>query len=163
MVVINEAADKFKNMQSELCEFLFDLLREINVLEREFVKRDKKIEEEKRFDEIKTLWSDLRERYGEIVKNKCTEKLLAKGYGQSFSSEITYAFADEDFKGIDGKGCTVTFQMNAPKKAVIEARYKRSSLERADKFTLIKQGDEWFVDAHNWWSEYDNIRHRGRI
>ncbi len=163
MEIINESADKFKNMQAELCEFLFGMLREINVLEREFVARDKKITEEKRFGEFNALWSDLRERYGGIVKDKCTEKLLAKGYGQSFSSEITYEFAEEDFKGIDGKGCTVTFQMNAPRKAVIEARYKRSSQERADKFTLIKQGDKWLVDAHNWWSEYDYVWHRGHI
>lgn len=163
MEIINEAADKFKNMQAELCNLLFGMLREINVLEREFVVRNKKIEEEKRFSEFNALWSDFRERYGEIVKDRCTEKLLAKGYGQSFYSEITYAFAEEDFEGIDGKGCTVTFQMNAPKRAVIEVRYKRSSLEQADKFTLIKQGDKWLVDAHNWWSEYDNVWHRGHI
>lgn len=163
MEIINEAADKFKNMQAELCEFLFGMLREINVLEREIIMRDKKITEEKRFGEFNALWSDLRERYGAIVNDKCTEKLISKGYGQSFSSEITYAFAEEDFKGIDGKDCTVTFHMNSPRKAVIEARYKRSSQERADKFTMIKQGDKWLIDAHNWWSEYDYIWHRGHI
>ena len=163
MEIINEAADKFKDKQAELCDFLFDMLLEINVLEREFVARDKKITEEKSFSEFNALWSDLRERYGRIVKDKCTENLLAKGYGQSFSSEITYEFAEEDFKGIDGKGCTVIFQMNAPRRAVIEARYKRSSQERADKFTLIKQDDKWLIDAHNWWSEYDYVWHRGHI
>lgn len=163
MEIINEAADKFKNMQDELCKFLLDMLREINVLEREFVVRSKEMYEEQRFSEINDLCSNLRERYGGIVKDKCTEKLLAKGYGQSFYSEITYLFAEDDFEGIDGKGCTVTFQMNVPKRAVIEARYKRSSQERADKFTLIKQGDIWLVDAHNWWSEYDYVWHRGHI
>lgn len=163
MEIINEANEKFKDRQAELCEFLFAMLREINVLEREIIMRDKKITEEKRFGEFDALWRDLRERYGATVKDKCTDKLLSKGYGHSFSSEITYAFAEEDFKGIDGKGCTVTFQMTAPRKAVIEARYKRSSKERADKFTLIKQGDKWLVDAHNWWSGYDCVWHRGNI
>ena len=150
MEIINEAADKFKDKQSELCEFLFGMLREINILEREFVACDKKLFEEKRFSETKDMFAEYRERYREIVKDKCTEKLLAKGYGQSFYSEITYLFTEEDFKGIDGKACTITFQMNAPRRAVIEARYKRSSQERADKFTLIKQGDKWLIDAHNW-------------
>lgn len=163
MRIINQAAEKFKNMQAELCEFLFGMLREINVLEREFVARDKKLFEEKRFSETREMFAEYRECYGAIVKEKCTEKLLSKPYGMSLNSEILYAFAEEDFEGIDGKGCTVTFEMNAPKRAVIEARYKRSSQERADKFTLIKQGDKWLVDAHNWWSEYDFVWHRGNI
>ena len=37
MEIINEADEKFKDRQGELCEMLFGMLREINALEREFV------------------------------------------------------------------------------------------------------------------------------
>lgn len=163
MIINNEAAEKFKDKQDELCVFLFDMLRRINILEREFVALDKQLFEEKRFPETKAMFAEYCRRYGEIVKDKCTEKLLAKPYGMSLNSEILYAFAEEDFKGADGKECVVTFQMNAPKRAVIEFRCKRSSQERADKFTLIKQDDRWLVNSHDWWSEYDCVWHRGNI
>lgn len=163
MIINNEAAEKFKGMQDELCGFLFDMLRRINVLEREFVVRDKQLFDEKRFSETKDMFAEYRRRYGEIVKDKCTEKLLAKPYGMSLNSEVLYLFAEEDFIGADGKDCVVTFQMNAPKRAVIEFRCKRSSQERADKFTLIKQDDKWLVNSHDWWSEYDHVWHRGNI
>lgn len=163
MEIINEASEKFKDKQDELCGLLFDMLRRINALEREFIARDKKLFEEKRFSETKDMFAEYRERYGEIVKDKCTEKLLAKPYGMSLNSEILYAFAEEDFKGIDRKECVVTFQMNSPKRAVIEFRCKRSSQERADKFTLVKQDEKWLVNSHDWWSEYDCVWHRGGI
>lgn len=163
MEIINEASEKFKDNQDELCGMLFDMLRRINALEREFVARGKQLFEEKRFSETKAMFAEYRERYGEIVGDKCTEKLLSKPYGMSLNTPILYAFAKEDFVGVDGKECVVTFQMNAPKRAVIEFRFKRSSKERADKFTLIKQGEKWRVNAHDWWTEYDRVWHRGHI
>ena len=165
MDIINEAADKFKDKQSELCEFLFKMLREINDLEREFVARSVKFQEkipalnrEQIHAEQTLFWRELRERYGKIVKDKCTEKLLSKPYGSSLYSGITYIFADEYFS--DG---TVTFKMKTPKRADIEVHYKRKTQDCANRFTLIKQDDKWLVDAHNWTSDYDNIWHRGHI
>lgn len=179
MEIINEADEKFKDKQGELCEMLFGMLREINALEREFVAYSRAgirgipaleqefptrdcsgtnvIPEVEQPDE-KHDWDALRERYGEIVMDRCTEKLLAKPYGRSIYSEITYVFADADF----GDG-TLVFKMNKPKRADIEVRYKRGRQNCGDRFTLVNQNGQWLVDAHNWTTDYDNVWHRGHI
>lgn len=178
MEIMNEADEKFKDRQGELCEMLFGMLREINALEREFVaygnaeirkipalaeelladdSPDKGIMEVQEPDE-KHGFGDLRERYGEIVKDRCTERLLAKPYGQSFYSKITYAFADADFEG-----GTLFFKMKSPKRADIEVRYKHGTQDCGNRFVLVNQNGRWLVDAHNWMTDYDHIWHRGHI
>ena len=177
MEIINEADEKFKDRQGELCEMLFGMLREINALEREFVAYgnaeirkipalaeellaeppDKGVMEVQEHDE-KHGFRNLRERYSEIVKDRCTERLLAKPYGQSFYSKITYVFADADFE--DG---TLVFKMKSSKRADIEVRYKRGTQVFGDRFVLLNQNDQWLVDAHNWMTDYDHIWHRGHI
>lgn len=163
MEIINNADDKFKDMQPELCGFLFDMLREINALEMKIGKRDALIM--KRIPELNStqisaefdaMWSDFHDEYERIVSDKCTEKLIAKGRNRGFQSPVKYGWADT-------KNCMVIFQMKAPKRAVIEVRYKSFAHDCANRFTLIKQDDKWLVDAHNWTSDYDNIWHRGHI
>lgn len=39
MVLYNEADGKFRSMQAEICSPLFEMLREINALEKEFFER----------------------------------------------------------------------------------------------------------------------------
>ena len=179
MEIINEAAERFQDRRGELCEMLFGMLREINALEREFVAYGNAeirkipalakellagessdgdgILEVQEPDE-KHSFRDLRERYGEIVKDRCTERLLAKPYGQSFYSKITYAFADADFEG-----GTLIFKMNKPTRADIEVLYKRGTQDCGDRFVLVNQNGRWLVDAHNWMTDYDYIWHRGHI
>lgn len=170
MEIINNADDKFKAMQGELCEFLFDMLREINVLERKISARDNSIKEKiPQLDsaqisaEFDAMWSDFHDEYERTVSDKCTEKLLAKGFGMSFGTSIKYAWAENEPPAEIGDKITVIFEMNSAKKAVVEVRYKRFAQNCASRFTLIKQGDKWLVDAHNWTSDYDNIWHRGHI
>lgn len=170
MEIINNAADKFKGMQAELCGFLFDMLREINALEMKIGKQNaliqKRIPELDRTQisaEYDALWSDLHDEYERIVSDKCTEKLLDKGFGKSFGTSIKYIWAETDPPAEIGDKRTVIFEMKAPKKAVIEVRYKRFAQNCASRFTLVKQDDKWLVDAHNWTSDYDNIWHRGHI
>ncbi|MDE6727143.1 MAG: hypothetical protein K2J80_04275 [Oscillospiraceae bacterium] len=163
MEIINNADDKFKGMQAELCGFLFDMLREINALEMKIGKRDALIK--KRIPELNStqisaefdaMWSDFHDEYKRIVSDKCTEKLIAKGCNRGFQSPVKYGW-------VDTEDCTVIFQMKALKRAVIEVRYKRFSQNCASRFALIKQDGKWLVDAHNWTSDYDNIWHRGEI
>lgn len=158
MEIVNEATEKFQGFQDELCKILFNMLREINVLELSMLEKISVLNRRPTREEQSSMWSDFRESYKRIVYDRCTEKLLAKPYGMSFYSEITYAWADEGFED-----CKVTFQMTVPKRAVIEARYKRGAQDCADKFTLIKSGEKWLVDAHNWWTDYDSVWHRGHI
>ncbi len=165
MRIINEATEQFQDNQDELCNFLFSMLREINALEREFIERDFLIHEkipeltpQQISAEFNAMWTDLRKNYEHIVWDRCTQKLLAKPYGMSFNSNITYGWADEDFKD-----CTAIFRMTAPKKAIIEVHYKTGSQDCIDKFTLIYSKEKWLVDTHQWWTTYDNIWHRGHI
>ncbi len=169
MEIVNNAADKFKEMQPELCEFLFEMLCEINELEIKIGQRNALIEKktpglnrDQISDEYKWLWSDFHDEYERIVRDKCTEKLLSKGYGKTFGTSIKYIWAEENPPAEIGER-TLIFEMKAAKKAVIEVRYKRFGRSCASKFTLIKQDGKWLVDAHNWISDYDNIRHRGNI
>lgn len=169
MEIINNAADKFKDMQAELCGFLFEMLREINVLEIKIGKRNALIE--KRIPELDrtqisaeydALWSDLHDEYERIVSDKCTEKLLDKGFGKSFGTSIKYIWAEEN-PPAEISERTLIFEMKTAKKAMIEMQYKRFTQSCASRFTLIKQDGKWLVDAHNWTSDYDNIWHRGHI
>lgn len=168
--IINNAPDKFKDMQSELCGFLFEMLREINVLEIKIGQRNALIEKKtpgldsaQISDEYKSLWSDFHDEYERIVSGKCTEKLLDKGFGEVFGTSIKYIWAEENPPAEIGDRRTLIFEMKTPKKAVIEVQYKRFTQNCASRFTLIKQDDKWLVDAHNWTSDYDNIWHRGHI
>lgn len=167
--IINNAADKFKDMQAELCDFLFEMLREINAVEIKVGQRNALIEKktpgldrDQISDEYKWMWSDFHDEYERIVRDKCTEKLLSKGYGDTFGTSIKYIWAEESPPAEIGER-TLIFEMKAAKKAVIEVQYKRFGRSCASRFTLIKQDEKWLVDAHNWISDYDNIWHRGHI
>lgn len=169
MEIINNAPDKFKDLQPELCGFLFEMLREINDLEVRIGQRNAGIE--KRIpaldsaqisDEYKWLWRDFRDEYERIVRDKCTEKLLDKGYAKVFGTSIRYIWAEEN-PPAEISERKLIFEMKTAKKAVIEVQYKRSNRSCASKFTLIKQDEKWLVDAHNRTSDYDNIWHRGHI
>lgn len=167
--IINNAADKFKDLQPELCEFLFEMLRELSALEIKIGQRNALIEKktpglnrDQISDEYKWMWSDFHDEYERIVRDKCTQKLLDKGYGNTFSTSIKYIWAEENPPAEIGER-TLIFEMKAPRKAVIEVQYKRFGRSCASKFTLIKQEEKWLVDAHNWISDYDNIWHRGHI
>lgn len=169
MEIINNADEKFKDMQAELCDFLFDMLREINDLEIRIGQRNALIEKRtpaldsaQISAEYKSLWSDFHDEYERIVSNKCTEKLLDKGYAKVFGTSIRYIWAEEN-PPAEISERKLIFEMKAAKKAIIEVQYKRFTQNCARKFTLIKQDDKWLVDAHNWTSDYDNIWHRGHI
>lgn len=169
MEIINNADEKFKDFQPELCDLLFKMLREINDLEIRIGQRNALIE--KRIPaldsaqisaEYRSLWSDFHDEYERIVSNKCTEKLLDKGFGKSFGTSIKYIWA-EDNPPAEISERTLFFEMKTAKRAVIEVQYKRFTQNCASRFTLIKQDEKWLVDAHNWTSDYDNIWHRGHI
>ena len=161
MNITNNAAERFKPMQQELCELLFSMLREITALEREILPRLDDINARRLTnskpapDEKDRLWSEYKERYCEIVKDHCTEKLLGKGCGECINSTPKYAF-------IDDAECELIFTMNAPRKAVIEIHYNPVSDCRR-KFTLVKEGDKWLVNSFDWYSSYDCVWHRGNI
>lgn len=165
MEIINEANEKLRDKQDEVCGFLFDLLRQINTLENDIFTRDRALEAKKPELGIspnqiapgqKELWAEYRRRLGDIVRPACTEKLIGKGYGGSFGMPVKYGY-------IDGE-CTVNFIMKTAKRAVIETHFMQG-IGSKHKFVVRDIDGKWFVDevyygfesdGNKWHS--DNIR-----
>lgn len=48
MEIINEATEKFKDKQDEICDFLFGFLRKLNALEKEVFERGQELERKRK-------------------------------------------------------------------------------------------------------------------
>lgn len=80
MEIINQASEKFRDMQDEVCGFLFGILQQLNELETEVFERSEELKLKRPEPHIMApgedeLWDEYRERIREIVKLCCTEKL----------------------------------------------------------------------------------------
>ena len=146
MEIINEASEKFRDKQEEICGILFPLLQRINVLEKEIYERCEELRAKKEELGIpknqlapgeKELKAEYRERLGEIVKPCCTEKLLSKGIGTSFGNPQKYGY-------IDGE-CKAHFIMKTVARAVIETHYKHG-VDSKHKFVLKSVDGKWLLD-----------------
>lgn len=146
MQIINEANEKFKDKQAEICEPLFDLLRRINAIEKEIDERSEEIRRKKPELGIpqnqiapgeKELWAEYKQRLGEVVKPVCTEKLIGKGYGGSFGNPQKYGY-------IDGE-CMVNFIMKTAKRAVVETHFKHG-VDHKHKFVIRDVDGKWLLD-----------------
>lgn len=146
MEIINEASEKFKDKQAEICEPLFELLRQINALEKEVCERSAELES-KRIElglpesqtppGKKELWAEYRQRLGEIVKPAITEKLAKRGWGGSFGSPQKYGYIDGD--------CRVVFIMKTAKRAVVETHFSYG-LDKMHKLVLRDVDGKWLLD-----------------
>ncbi len=151
MEIINNASEKFKGFQDEICSTLFELLRKITALENEISARDEELEEKSpdphQFTpEMEQLWSEYRKRLGDILKPACSEKLLKRGYGQSFSDPAKYACIDGD--------CKAYFIMKSAKKAVVEIHVQ--GIGQVNHKIVLKNIDgKWLVDETYYGFESD--------
>ncbi|MDE6732968.1 MAG: RhsIA family immunity protein [Oscillospiraceae bacterium] len=167
MELINEAFDKFKDMQDEVVDCLLELLRLMNEVERAVFKRDSNLQTRIRKKELTAaeisneydaLWADYREECKRIAEPRCTEKLRKKGCVRSFSDVPMYGYID------DPEDCRGTFSMETAKKAVVEFRFtNHSSVRFMHRFTLVPSGDTWLVDAFSYGTEKEGVWHRGHI
>lgn len=167
MEIINNAADKFKDKQGEVCGILLELLGQLNELERSVYRRDcvirekiqkKELTAEEISREYDDMWADYREECRKIVEGRCTEKLLKKGYAKSFSTPPMYGYIEDE------DDCRGTFSMETAKKAVVEFRFtNHSSVRFMHRFTLVPSGDDWLADAFSYGTEKENVWHRGHI
>ena len=144
MEIINEAKDKFKDLQDVICKPLFELLRQINAAEEWAYERSEELEKKKRelglpesqeapgMDE---LWEEYGKRLSEITKPYCTEKLSANG--GSFGSPTKYAYIDEE--------CKVVFIMKSAKKAVVETHFN-AGVDEKNKFVFKDVDGKWLLD-----------------
>ncbi len=163
MEMINNADEKFKDKQDAVVGCLLELLGLLNELERSvnrcFCDFQEKIPELSAA-EISScsdkLWADYHEECRKIVEGRCTERLLERGYGGSFSDPPKYGYIEDDCRG--------TFFMDTAKKAVVEFRFTRiPSVHFMHRFTLVPSGDKWLVDAFSHGTEREGVWHRGTI
>lgn len=146
MKIINEASDKFRDKQDEVCGFALDILRQINALENEVYERSLELIRQKLEAGIpkhqvgpgeNELWEEYAQRLGELLKPVCTEKLMKRGYGGSFGSPVKYGYIDGD--------STVKFFMKSAKKAVIETHFVRG-VPTMHKLVLKPEDGKWLFD-----------------
>lgn len=146
MKIINEASDKFRDKQDEVCGFALDILRQINALENEVYERSLELIRQKLEAGIpkhqvgpgeNELWEEYAQRLGELLKPVCTEKLMKRGYGGSFGSPVKYGYIDDD--------STVKFIMKSAKKAVIETHFVRG-VPTMHKLVLKPEDGKWLFD-----------------
>lgn len=165
MEIISEANEKFKDIQDEICGFLFDLLRKINEIEKDVFDKSEELKRKKAELGIpkhqvgpgeNELWDEYGQRLGEIVKPACTEKLLKRRYACSFGKPQKYGY-------IDGE-CTARFIMKTAKRAVVQTDFMHGT-PQSHKFVIRDVDGKWLVDEvyygfqsdpDKWYS--DNIR-----
>lgn len=163
MQIINEAGDKFKDKQAEVCGRLFELLRLMNEQESSMYEKDceirargKELSAEEEKAERDRIWEDYRSNVGKIVEEYCTEKLIKRGYARSFGPEPMYGYIDGNF--------TAIFRMNTPKKAAVEFVLDTKGTERfLHTFTMVQSGGKWLADTFTYGSDKKLIRRKTHI
>lgn len=146
MEIINQASEKFKDKQEEICGLLFPFLRKVTVLEKETYERSQKLREQNAKLGIspsqvgpgeKELKAEYRQRMGEIVKaGFCTEKLLSRGYGSSLANPQKYGYIDEEDSRAE-------FIMKTAKKATVITHFDSLCMH---KFVLKDVDGKWLLD-----------------
>lgn len=149
MEIINEANDKFKGMQDEICNFLFDFLRKINEVETTTYKRSEELRKNKKKlgvpDHIvgpgeNELWDEYKQQLRELIPPHITDKLRKRGFGGSMSDRGTYFYLNEN------EECTANFIMKTTARAVVITHYKTWTGE-THKFVVKNEDGVWLVDA----------------
>lgn len=142
MEIINEASEKFKDKQDEVCDILYGILKRLNVLENEVYERSEELKKNRPEPHIiapgeEELWDEYEQRTGEIVKHVCTEKLLKRRYGGVFGNPTAYGY-------IDGE-CTAHFIMKSAGKAVVEIHFMHGTAQ-FHRFVLKSVEGSWLLD-----------------
>lgn len=142
MEIINEASEKFKDKQDEVCNFLFDILRKLNDLENEVYERGEELKKKRPEPHIMApgedeLWEEYERRTGDIVKPVCSEKLLKRRYGGAFGKPVHYFYVDGE--------CTARFIMKSAKKAMVEVHFMHGT-PQFHRFVLNSDGGAWLLD-----------------
>lgn len=151
MDIINKASEKYKGFQDEICTPLFELLREINALEKEAVKRETEIQVNKDkngvsqsvyTDDDRALSDYVRAEMKSIVTPaRFSDKLLKRGYCISWREPQTYGYIDEE--------CEATFSMRNAARAAVEIR-DTAKISNQFKFVYRLIDDKWLLDEVYW-------------
>lgn len=128
MIVNNTANGKFAEFQSELCNYLFDVLNRLSELESEIFLRSERGKN--------NLWSEYSERYREIIEPVCTEKQLKRFHTPSFGKPSRYGYIEN---------CTADFVMKSANRAEIITHYSHG-IDKLERFVLKNADGVWLVD-----------------
>lgn len=154
-----DTPEKYLPMKDILVPAVVAFLRQLCALEEEIYQRSEKMEADKLRAGIPKsqmapgsmeLWEEYRERYGEIAKLHCTQKLLDRGYGRSYGCPATYAYLNT--------GCKLDFTMKSPKKAVIVTHYHKG-IDMKHQFVLKIEENEWNIDSVSYGYENESTWH----
>lgn len=146
MELICKASAKYAPMMNEICDPLFELLKQHAALEKEIFERNEQLNIEKAKAGIprhiiapgwKELMKEYRERLYALLKNYCTEKLLSHGYGGRFGEPQEFGYVNGD--------CTVEFKMRYADKASVETAYF-SGINCHHKLMIRLTDGRWLLD-----------------
>ncbi len=147
MELICKASAKYAPMTNEICEPLFELLRNRNALEKEIFERNEQLNiEREKVGISKNIvapgWDELikeyRKRMYELLKDNCTEKLLSRGYAIFFGKPQEFGYIDDE--------CTAEFKMRYADKASIETHYTKVTVKQKHKFVMRLVDGKWLID-----------------
>lgn len=146
-IACTDTPEKYQSMQAVIVPPLLEFLRALSTIEASVYTRSRELDEAKYAAGIPAsqvapgsdaLWKTYKERYGEAAKQKCTAKLLGRGFATSFGNPARYAYLDD--------GCTLDFTMKSAKKAVVTAYYSKG-IDCKQQFVLKNTDGDWKLDA----------------
>lgn len=165
MEFISDTTPKYEHMADELVTFLLDFLRESNELEGKMAEKAYEMEEERRrpgapwrrdSKDIDALFDEYKKLFYEIAKDKCTEELLARGYGVGICAEGEYGYIEKEFQ--------LKFTMKSAKKAVIETHFYKGPAERTkNQFTLKLTDDGWRISEKKYSYDTETTWYKDKI
>lgn len=147
--VVEDTPEKFRPLAEEIVPPLLELLEARNALEREICARAMKLREEQAAAGLPSyqatpageeLHEEYRRRYLELVRPRCTEKMLKWGAAGSFGKPAKYDYL------FDSPEPAVFFTMRSAKKAVVSTRNPVSYGYRY-RFLLRPSEEGWMVDG----------------
>ncbi len=155
-ITLKSTPKKYEKMWEELLPPLFELLKELDALEQEIFQRDSAMDKEKPAlkippNQIHPKWKELmkeyRTRFQGIIDGRVSEKLMSRGYANSFGNPSKYFYLNsEEF--------AAEFTMRKADMASVITHYKKS-LDMKHKFVLRLIDGRWLVDEKYYGFEDD--------
>lgn len=148
MELVCKASAKYAPLMNEVCEPLFELLKQQSALEKEMFERDKQLDIEKEKAGIpsyqtapgwKELMKEYRERMYSLLKPNCTDKLLSRGYAGQYGNPQKFGYVNGE--------CLAEFKMRNADKAIVEFHYEMGGLKEKHKFVMRLVDGKWLVDG----------------
>lgn len=145
-IEFSDIPKKFYPTADVILTQVLELLKALNVLEREVYECNEKLDKEKVKAGIaynqtapgsKELWKEYSERYGRLVTLRCTAKLLKRGYARSFGKPGKYDYLNTK--------CKIVCTMKSAKKATIETFFHKG-IDMKHQFIIKNIDDEWKID-----------------